>query len=173
MGKMTNLTPYDRHQNILTLQRAIDTFDLKLGEELYYFHKDEQYLDLDYVSFAAYLEDPEVGVGVNKGYVLKRVYKTLVLDLGFLPEGMPGWTKLELICPYVTEENKDELMSSAETLSRSDLKKVVRYLRGNNMVDEFMEGIRKITRIVYDIEHLASEGQYKRLYDIKKLLKEM
>jgi len=171
---MTNLTPYDRHQNILTLKNAIEIFALKLGEELHYFYRDQQYLDLDYVSFNAYLEDPEVSIGVNMGYTLKRVYKKLVLDLGLLPEVMPPWTKLEVICPHITEENKTELITSAETLSRSDLKKLMRErFREIELVDLFQKGISDILRIVYDIEHLANEGQYMRLYDIKKLLKEM
>lgn len=171
---MTNLTPYDRHQNILTLKKAIETCALQLAEELYYFYEDEQFLDLDYVSFSAYLEDPEVNIGVNMGYALKRIYKILILDLKLLPEVMPPWTKLEVICPHITEENKDKLISDAETLSRSDLKKLMREQYGRiELVDLFKKGISDILRIVYDIEHLASEGQYRRLYDIKKLLKEM
>lgn len=172
---MTNLTPYDRHQNILTLVRTRDVLDLKLGEELYYFYEAEGYLDRGHASFAAYLADPEVNLGFNEGYALKRIYKRLVLDLGLLPAVMPSWTKLEAICPHITEENKDELLNDADTLSRSDLRKLMREKFGKpkELKDLFMEGIKEITRIIYDIEHMASEGQYKRLYDIKKLLKEM
>lgn len=171
---MTNLTPHERDQNIKTLKRAIETFSIKMGQELYYFSEGGQYLDLGYISFSAYLADPDVDIRRSTAFALKRVYKTLVLDLKVCPDGLPGWTKLELICPHITEENKTELISSAETLSRSDLKKLMREAFGNSEPkDLFMEGISDILRIVYDIEHLANDGQYKRLFDIKKLLKEM
>lgn len=167
------LSAEDRHTNIVTLQNALDILSLQLGEELYYFCEGEMWLERDCKSFEEYLASPEVNIKRTTAYALKRIYKILVLDLGVPPAGLPGWTKLDVICSHINEDNKDDLIADASTLTRNDLRKLMVERFGGKSEDVFMRGIQDITFIIYRIEHLASDGQYDRLLKIKKLLQEM
>ena len=181
---MTNLTPYDkhhdvelsaedRHNNIVTLQNALDILHIQLGEELYYFCEGKMWLDRDCKSFEEYIATPEVNIKRTTAYALKRIYKVMILDLGIRPAGLPGWTKLDVICSHIDDDNKDALIASASTLSRNDLRKLMSEQYGDEVEDIFMSGIQDILFIIYRIEHLASPRQFAKLLDIKQLLKEM
>ncbi len=167
------LTAEDVHNNIVTLQYAIDTLHLHLGKQLHIFCEGEMWLEKDCRTFEEYLATPEVHVKRTTAFALKRLYKKIVLDLNIPPDGLPGWTLLDVICPHINEENKDALLASASTLTRSDLRRLMSEEYGDENVDLFMEGINDIKIIIYRIEHLASDGQYDMLLKIKLMLKDM
>ena len=92
---------------------------------MYWFEKEKQYQELDYPSFDAYLADPDVDISRNLAFMLKRVFKTFMLDLAVQPVVLlreAGYSKLDVIRPYVTEDNVEELVNVASTLSRSSLR---------------------------------------------------
>lgn len=115
---------YSRHRRIVALRnRMVQTF-LELGEELYWFENNQDYEQLGYVSFNAYLADPDVDISRSTAYKLKGIYQRFVLELASPAAGLleAGTDKLELIRPYVTEDNVSEMICKASSLSRSDLR---------------------------------------------------
>jgi hypothetical protein len=103
---------------------------MKLGEELYFFDRDEQWLDLGHVSFKAYLADPDVNVGVASGYRFVAVYKKYIveLELESLAARLTkiGSDKLDYIKDHVTAKNAEEMLLTARTNSLSVLKDMYR-----------------------------------------------
>jgi hypothetical protein len=64
------------------------------------------------------------------------VYEKYILELELPPVALleAGTTKLDMVRPYITEENKDEYLAMAQTLSKSDL---IRELSDNH--DDYEE----------------------------------
>jgi hypothetical protein len=122
---ITKTDAYSRHQKIVDYRNlAVSTF-FELGRELYCFEKEEQFLELGYTSFNSYLADPDVDISRNLAFMLKRVYKTFLLGEPVQPVVLlrdVGHSKLDVIRPYVTEDNVEELVNVASTLSRSSLR---------------------------------------------------
>ena len=122
---ITKTDAYSRHQKIVDYRNlAVSTF-FELGCELYWFEKEEQYLELDYSSFNSYLADPEVDISRNLAFMLKRVYETFLLGEPVQPVVLlrdVGYSKLDVIRPYVSKDNVEELVHTASTLSRISLR---------------------------------------------------
>jgi len=112
------------HKGILYLQTAIQGAFLELGERLYEMESKNYYLDLGYSSFREYTESPEVIVGYRTARRLVDVYSTFRLeyDVDTVSLVEAGYSKLDIIRTHVTETNLPDLIASAKTLSRDDLK---------------------------------------------------
>jgi N6-adenosine-specific RNA methylase IME4 len=121
---------WERHQRIVGLRRQATEDLLHLSEELYWFKCKEQYKAVGCVSFNAYLASPEVHIPHAVGHRLVRVYEVFVLGLNCTPGVLleAGTKRLDVIAPYVTEENKDDLLIEASVLSESDLRQRMKEL---------------------------------------------
>jgi hypothetical protein len=117
-----------RHQRIVALRQLVEQTFLELGEELYWFEREQAYRDIGYPSFNAYLGDPEVNISRSLAYRLKGVYQRFVLELGSPAARLleAGADKLDVIRPHVDQDNADEWINKASALSRSDLRHEVR-----------------------------------------------
>ena len=127
---MSTLTTdaWARHQRIVALYDQVKRTFIELGRELYWFQREKQFLALDYPTFESYLADPDIDIDRNTAFKLKRVYQKFQLELEctaavLLPVGAD---KLDVIRPHVDEDNVDEWLDTAATLSRSDLRHEVK-----------------------------------------------
>jgi len=128
---------FERHKRIVALRnRAVKTF-LELGEELYWFEKLKQYRELEHPTFESYLADPDVDISRDIAFRLKRVYKTFELKLKVAPALLlqAGYDKLVAIHPHITEENAEEWINKAASLSRSDLRIEIREHQHQNIIE--------------------------------------
>lgn len=110
---------------IRQLKNRAEGLSLDMGAALYEMESKKQYIELGYPTFESYLGSPEISMGRSTAYRLMANYKTFILDLQ-CPTGETllkvGEAKLELIRPYVNENNKEELLAMGTSLSKSDLK---------------------------------------------------
>ena len=132
MNAIETNAAWERHCRIVTLRNQAERTFLELGEELYWFEKERQYETLGHDSFNAYLADPEVDISRAMAYRLKGVYEKYILELSVDKDGIAarllpvGADKLDAIRPYVDEDNVDEWLDKAATLSRSDLRQEIK-----------------------------------------------
>jgi len=113
---------WERHQRILKLRDDAMISFLALGEELYWFEEEKQYLELDYETFEQYVNSPEVNIGRRSAFMLKGIYQTYVLEAKVQPVALleSGIAKLDRARPFINDETKDEILSSASSLSKYD-----------------------------------------------------
>ena len=111
-------------ERIVQHRNNIEGECLRLGEELYWFNKDKKYKALGCDTFKVFLGDPDVDFSQSTAKKLMGIYETFVMWLEVYPDTLlkTGWTKLDMVRPYVSEYNVDELVAQATALSRSDLK---------------------------------------------------
>ena len=97
---------------------------MELGEELYWFEEKKQYKEIGHETFNAYLADPDVDISRIAAFKLKGIFQTYISELKVYPDILlqAGWTKLDVIRPFVNKDNVNEWISNAVTLSRGDLK---------------------------------------------------
>jgi hypothetical protein len=121
---------------IIDLRNRAEATFLELSKELYQFNKNKEYLDLEYASFAQFCADPDVDITTRTAYRLIGVYEKYILELELPPVALleAGTTKLDMVRPYITEENKYGYLAMAQTLSKSDL---IRELSDNH--DDYEE----------------------------------
>lgn len=80
--------------------------------------KDNDYWEvMGYNSFRAYIADPEIGIKQSSAYHAMKLVNTFTLEE---TEGIE-YSKLIALVPHLTNDNRDELLTMAKTLSRSDL----------------------------------------------------
>ena len=93
----------------------------------YYLHeiKDKKLYELlDYESFNSYISQPELAIKRSTAYKLIGIYEKFSLEHKVSHDRLLGidYAKLDMIRTKVDDENIDELLGKAESLSRSDLK---------------------------------------------------
>lgn len=115
---------WQRHRLIIDLRHRAEATFLDLGEQLYWFEEDKQYKDLGYETFNDYIANPEVNIERRVAFMLKGIYKTYILDLKVQPVALlpAGYAKLDKVRPYVTQDNVNDWIAKATSLSRSDLR---------------------------------------------------
>jgi hypothetical protein len=115
---------WERHNRIVAMRHEVESTFLGLAKELYFFEKEKQYIEIGHPTFESYLADPDVDITRRLAFMLKGIYQTFVIEQKVQPVALleAGTSKLEIIRPHVTEENIDDLLSQAKTLSRSDLR---------------------------------------------------
>ena len=108
---------------IRRLRNLLETSFLELAKNLYEFNNSKGYLVMGYPSLKSYCANPDVDINVRTAYRLIGVYSKYVLDLKVPPVALIecGHTKLEMLRPFITEENKDEYVNMAATLSKADI----------------------------------------------------
>jgi N6-adenosine-specific RNA methylase IME4 len=145
-GKTGEVVPttdaYQRHEKIKELRDlAVATF-LDLGKELYYFERDKQYLELDHPTFESYLADPDVDISRRMAFRMKGIYAkyTLELEVTTLSLLRAGYSKLDIIRPYIDKTNVDSWINKAETLSYKDIQLEIRREQHQNGPQEPLGG---------------------------------
>ena len=115
---------WERHKRIVGYRNLAEKTFLALGEELYHFEDLKQYTDLGHPTFESYLADPDVDIARRTAFVIKGIYKKYVMELQSASDALlpVGYNKLEVMRPHMIENNVDEWVIKAATLSRSDLK---------------------------------------------------
>lgn len=106
------------HEELKGLTVSATHHFFRMGEIMKQFRDRELWLDLGYDTFASYYSDPELD------FKKSSVYHSIKLV-----ERFPKWkelvdipvSKLIAISPHLTEENQEDLISLARTLSRGDL----------------------------------------------------
>ena len=102
---------FARHRIIVELRNQAVGLFLKLGKQLYLFEKEKQYLDMGHLTFKSYLADVDVDISRSLAYMLKGIYKTYICDLKVQPLDLieAGYSKLDVISPYVNKDNIDDM----------------------------------------------------------------
>jgi len=115
---------WNRSQRIIELKNNIGKSFIMLGQELFFFEKEKQYLELDYKTFEQYLGDPDVDIQRRTAFMLKGIYEDFIHKLKVQPVALfeIEYSKLDVIRPYVDEQNVDEWLAKARNLSRTDLR---------------------------------------------------
>ncbi len=120
---MTEITvsPDFYHKSICELRDNIALGFLNLGKLCKEVKEDRIYTGLGYETFEEYLAS--VGLSRASVYRFIQIYERFVLGWGVAPDRLApiGWSKLGDILPVSTEENREEWLSKAESLTRSDL----------------------------------------------------
>lgn len=106
------------HQRLLSLSVDTTRKFFEFGEIMKEIRDDQLWLSMGYESFESYYADPELA------YSKSSVYHAISLV-----EHFPEWrtmpplpiSKLIMIVPWLTDENKPKLLEAATGLSRSDL----------------------------------------------------
>lgn len=100
---------------------------LLLAEDLYAFHIAEQWRELGYPSFNAYLNDPEIEVEKRHAHYLIELWRELVIKREVDPKILEdvGVSKVQVVLPSIRRGYVDipDALADAKTLSRDDLRK--------------------------------------------------
>lgn len=123
MNDIVNSSALQCHNQIIYLQSAIQGAFLELGEKLYEMESQRYYSDFEYDSFREYVEGDLV-VGYRTARRLVDVYAKFILEYNYDTVSLieAGYSKLDIVRTHVTNDNLEELIASAKTLSRDDLK---------------------------------------------------
>lgn len=108
------------YQRLLSLTRDTTRNFFEFGEILKEIRDNQLWINQGYDSFAAFFSDPELA------YSKSSVYHSIALVENF-PDWrewptMPPVSKLIMLVPHLTDENKPKLLEYAHGLSRGDLK---------------------------------------------------
>jgi len=163
------------HQAIIELKEMLTEGFLLLAEKLYFCQQKELYKELGYETFEEYIAIPELGFKRAWVYELLRIYRVYIekynIDKDILKK--IGVTKLALLTSVVDDNNYDDWLSKANTLSVSDLlKERLEYRQkiGKGVVEEIILQLSS-KQIVSLFFSLVGEdlSKYDKLY--KKILK--
>lgn len=115
---------FNRYRRIINLKWTAEKCFLEIGKELCEFQQLEQWRDLEYNSFNAFLADPDVNISRRTAYRMMRIWKQYVIEMNIQTEKLIaiGGTKLDMIASHVDQGNVDRWLNTAATLSKSDLK---------------------------------------------------
>lgn len=112
---------HNNYNHTVELKKVAITSVWELAKTLKECREQKYWEALGYQSFASYLAQPELDLNehtVNNWItILNRFEENRVV----LPEVL-DISKVALIAPHITPENADELITKAQTLSRSDLR---------------------------------------------------
>jgi len=135
---------FRRHQELLAIQDQVEVKGFEAGEKLYLILKYKDYETLDCNSFEEYIAWSELRMSRTTAYRLARVYRDWILprveqmqledveedkylevlagkDPDYIKELVRvGVYKLDVMGPYITNNNTYKLLNMAATTSRSD-----------------------------------------------------
>jgi len=123
---------FNKHNKIIQLGNSLQKNFWGMAKELWEIHYYKFYQDLDYETFDEYIQQPELKIHRAWAYILCRVHEIYVLKLQIPEDRLLGTdiSKLNDIAPYINTDNQEELLDTAQELSRKDLKI---YLDGNKI----------------------------------------
>jgi len=136
--KTENQNLHEFHSYIVGLVRQINYSFLDLARCLVVVHENKLYEHLCYETFESYIATPEISIRRASAYKLMDIYRTYVLEYKISPARLIDieWTKLSTTLPVLTEDNVEDLLAMAESLSRSDLRQEIKILKDPSEKDK-------------------------------------
>lgn len=122
LTKIDENPAWKRHKRLQELNQSLKLHFLAFGEELDALQENKEYEDLGYDRFEDYVADPanSYEFSIRTAYRMMRAYK-VAQRFGVSKVEAAGISKVDKIAGYLTDDNADELLNMASTLSRSDL----------------------------------------------------
>jgi len=95
----------------------------------------------EYENFGNFLKMPEIDIPLRKAYYFMEIWTKFVEQLKFSPEELSeiSWTRLRELIPIIRQENKEDLISDAKTLSHSDLTVKIKQLKSGWNADDICD----------------------------------
>lgn len=125
--EFTSEQAFNLDTEIKQLKNNLNGGFLLLAEKLKTVRDMQLYKTLNYDTFEEYIAQPELSFNRSSVFEFISIYEKFVLELKVQPAGLilTDWSKLQVIKPFVNEENVNELLTKAKELSRSDLRKEI------------------------------------------------
>ena len=119
---------FKRYEQIKEIAQVKNKTNIMLGQ-LFYELKENDYFEANNITFSAFLADPEINLSETVAYRNINVYKKYVIELGLKLEDIQhlDLMKLDRIKSVVDKKNVEEWLAKIDTLSRSDLDRLVKY----------------------------------------------
>ena len=129
---IVNPEAWECHQRIVQLRFFIERSFLEIGGYLHWMKTNKAYKSLGHPTFESYIADPDVDIGRTSAYIAIQSFEVFVQQLNMDETRLieAGISKLALVAPYVDEDNKEELITMATALSRSDLRDMLNQMFG-------------------------------------------
>jgi hypothetical protein len=128
--------------HIRQLKKVSNQTHLELARLLKEVRDNKYYEVLGEATFESYIARPELGFSKSSVYRFIGIYETYIEKLKVPHEVIEtmDYNKLDIIRPYIKEDNKDEMLSLATGNSRSDLNKslVEMKLKSEPIVEEHL-----------------------------------
>lgn len=122
--KNTPKNVQDLHNLLVATKEDVQESFLKLGAYLMIIHDNKFFIELGYSTWQDYLDVPEVDLSRSQAYKLMAVYERWIEKYGYSPDRIKKTSieKLYIASSQAKDDNYDEWLCKAETLSRADLK---------------------------------------------------
>lgn len=126
---------WQHHQMVLEGKKDTVMGIIKMGAGLTPIKHNEEWRDMGYTSWRNYCNSPEVSVSMRTANRAIHIYDGLVEGLDIEPDRLAGidQVKLEEITKVVNEDNKEQWLAEAKELSREDVRKRVREVKGESL----------------------------------------
>ena len=142
---------YDINQKVIDLKKQIEGNFLKLGAYLKEIKDKELYKVLEYKTFEEYIAQPDLSLNRRVVYSIIGVYEDFVCNQSHIDmEEIKkiGYTKLERIRQFKDQDNFEEWIYKAKTLSLSDLGAEIKETKG---VSENLSSTKSEDKITMEI----------------------
>jgi len=129
-ASLDDATPNDVRSLAKTLIAVVDRSYTYIAQLLYRIREEDMYKAYGYTNFGKYVEE-ELKFGVRKANYLIKIHEKLVKDMGLSTQRLDkiGWSRAKEITGIIDEDNRDEILKDAETLTVEELKVKVRNLK--------------------------------------------
>lgn len=126
---------WEHHQMVLEGKKDTVMGIIKMGAGLTPIKQEEEWRDMGYSSWKNYCHSPEVSIGQRTAHRAVKIYDHLVEGLNIEPDRLSGidQIKLEEITKVADEDNKEQWLAEAQELSREDIRRRVREVKGESL----------------------------------------
>ena len=116
--------PQEIHKLLVATKEDVQESFLKMGAFLKIIHDNSLYLELDSPTWQEYLDTPEIDLSRSQAYKLMAVYERWCENWGYSPDRIKRTSieKLYIASSQANDDDHEEWLTRAETLSRADLK---------------------------------------------------
>ncbi|MHB8482785.1 MAG: hypothetical protein ACYDBV_08655 [Nitrospiria bacterium] len=123
---------YKNNEKVNSVKKGLQGTFLTLAALLKENRDKEYYKVLDYETFEDYIASPELSFDRSVVYRLIQVYEKFAIEYNVAPARLieSDYSKLAEIVPVVNQDNYEEWLDKAISLSRSDLRAELREFRG-------------------------------------------
>lgn len=126
---------WKHHQMVLEGKKDTVMGIIKMGAGLAPIKQNEEWRNMGYSSWRNYCNSPEVSIGQRTAHRAVKIYDHLVEGLDIPPDRLAGidQIKLEEITKVANEDNKEQWLADAQELSREDVRRRVREVKGETL----------------------------------------
>jgi len=148
---MNKITLFDVKQRLIALKKEVSVKAFEIGCVLYEV-RDKKLFEPEYETFNEFLADPELSFSRITAYKLIKVFDVFVNKFKMLKDVQYiDQDKLYIISNSVTSENCGELIENARLLSRSDLRNIIRKLKGIPELDYSISVPELVKKFLYEV----------------------